>query len=191
MALSNLTSQSGSPRSSAGLLRGGSLVAGVEVSVLMSESHNLSSSITKLPMESGAQVTDHVILEPDEVSVVFTMTNASNGKDAARDAFETFKKMRDSRELIELATEHRVYSDMVIVGVSPMHQSPYKGALNVTIHLQQINFVRLQSVGRDPGSLRKGVTSKTASGKVNGGQQDPKEIRGTGLEKIIGAAKGA
>ena len=149
-------------------------MAGVEVSVLVSEAHNLTANATKLSLESGAQVTDHVIVNPDDVSVVFAMTNAGGGIDAARDVFETFKRMRDERELIELITEHHVYSNMVITSLSPMHQAPYKGALNITLNLQQINFVRLESVGREPQNLE-GKTSKTAAGPVNAGRQDAQD----------------
>ena len=182
MTFVSQTTQTGAPASSNGLLRGGPLVAGVEVSVLVSEAHNLTANATKLSLESGAQVTDHVIVNPDDVSVVFAMTNAGSGADAARDVFETFKRMRDDRELLELTTEHHVYENMVIIGVAPMHQAPYKGALNITLHLQQINFVQLHSVGRDPRNLN-GTTSKTASPPVNAGQQDPKPVNGTLLDK--------
>jgi hypothetical protein len=183
MTFAQQTSQKGAPSTSPGLLRGGPLVAGVEVSVLISESHNLTANATKLSLESGAQVTDHVIVNPDDISVVFAMTNAGNGADAARDVFETFKKMRDDRELVELTTEHHVYENMVVTAITPMHQAPYKGALNVTIHLQQVNFVQLQSVGRDPRNLS-GTTSKTASPPVNAGQQAPKPVSGTLLDKM-------
>jgi len=162
-------------------VRGGPLVAGVEVAVLISEAHNLTANATKLSMEDGAQVTDHVIVNPDDVSVVFSMTNAGDGAQTARDVFETFKRMRDDRTLVELATEHHVYENMVIVGVNPMHQAPYKGALNFTVHLQQINFVRLESVGREPQKLA-GKTSKTAAAPTNAGKQDVDKR--TGAQKL-------
>ena len=187
MSFTTQTTQTGAPLGTSGLLRGGPLVAGVEVSVLVSESHNLSASATKLSLESGAQVTDHVIVNPDDISVVFAMTNAGNGSDTARDVFETFKRMRDDRELVELTTEHHVYEDMVIIGISPLHQAPYKGALNVTLRLQQINFVRLESVGREPRNLGQGTpTQKTGSGTTNAGQQDPKPISRSRLKGIFG-----
>lgn len=181
-------SQLGAPPGTSGLLRGGPLVAGVEVSVLVSEAHNLTANPTKLALESGSQVTDHVIVNPNDVSVVFAMTNAGGGADTARDVFETFKRLLDDRELVELTTEHHVYEDMVIVGVSPLHQAPYKGALSTTLRLQQITFVKLQSVGREPDKLPQGdPVEKTAAGPVNAGQQDPKPVSGTALQKITAA----
>ena len=191
MSFTSQTSQSGAPEATQGLLRGGPLVAGVEVSVLVSESHSMTSNATKLSLESGAQVTDHVIVNPDEVSVVFAMTNVGSGADTARDVFETFKRMRDDRELVELITEHHVYEDMVVVGVSPLHQAPYKGALNFTVNLQQINFVQLESVGREPANLGKGTTTaKTGAGATNAGQQEPiKQSRGVKLTESVSKSR--
>ena len=164
-------------QTSLGLLRGpfegGPLVAGVEVSVLLSEAHSFTATVSNLSLESGAQVCDHVIVNPDDVSIVFSMTNTGGGQETARDVLETFKRMRDERQLLELITEHYVYENMVLTSVSPMHQAPYKGALNFSIKLQQVNFVQLESVGREEGNLNPGTpSSRTATGPVNAGQQE-------------------
>lgn len=163
-------------RYASGLLRGGPLLLGVEVSVLVSESHTLSASPTGLALESGALVTDHVIVNPAEVSVVFSMANAGGGTNAARDVFETFKAMLEGRELVELTTEHHVYENMVITGLSPMHQAPYKGAFTATLNLRQINFVSLDTGGRT--SLGLGtITARTGWPVVNGGTVEAGPIR--------------
>lgn len=178
--LSKLTS-SGISQTSPGLLRGqlesGPLVAGVEVSVVLSEAHNFTASVSSFSLESGAQVCDHVIVNPDEVSIVFSMTNTGAGQENARDVFETFKRMRDERQLLELITEHYVYENMVLTSISPMHQAPYKGALNFSIKLQQINFVQLELMGREEGNLEPNTpTSRTAAGPSNGGQQEARPL---------------
>ena len=165
-----------------GPFEGGPLVAGVEVSVVLSEAHNFTASVSSFSLESGAQVCDHVIVNPDDVSIVFSMTNTGGGQETARDVFETFKRMRDERQLLELITEHYVYENMVLTSVSPMHQAPSKGALNFSIKLQQINFVQMERVGREAGSLELDTpTSRTAVGPTNAGQQDAKPINSDSL----------
>ena len=166
--------------------RKGALRLGIEVSVLLSESHNLSANPTKLSLESGAQVTDHVIVNPAEVSVVFQMSNVGNGTDEARDAFETLKKLMEGRTLVDLVTEHHLYKDMVITSINPTHQAPFKGRLDFTVNLQQISFVNLQSVGRDPRVLEGGKIEKIMSPPVNAGPQDPKkaEVERSGAATI-------
>lgn len=171
-----------------GMLRGtGPLVAGVRVSVLISEAHNYTATATKLALESGAQVTDHVIINPDDVTVTFAMTNTNGGGDVARDVLETFRGMMTKRDLLELTTEHRIYENMVIIGIAPLHQAPYKGALNVTLRLQQISFVRLESVGRQN---TKGASKKTAAPKANAGQQEAKPVEKSRIKKMQDAYSG-
>ena len=166
------TSQTGAPTGSNGLLYGGPLVAGVEVTVLSSESHTLNATPTQTAIEDGSRVTDHVILDPVEVTVAFAVTNAGPGADQARDVYESFKKLRDERVVLELITEHAVYQNIVITGVDMRHEAPFKGALSVTLKLRQIAFVELQAVGRDPMALEKGVIEKLASRQVDGGSLD-------------------
>ncbi|MCC8194888.1 MAG: hypothetical protein LIP28_09620 [Deltaproteobacteria bacterium] len=139
-------------------------------------------------MESGAAVTDHVIQNPDELTVTFSMSNAGDGTNAARDVFESFKKMKEEARLLEVETEHALYRDMVIVSLSPLHSAPFKGAQQCTLGLQKISRVQLTVVGREDGDLE-GEAGKTHSGEVEGGQQEPKVVddaRSAKLKKLLG-----
>lgn len=60
------TVQSGEP---AAIVRKGVAIAGIQVSVKKSEAHTYTSQATELAMESGATVTDHVILKPVTLAV--------------------------------------------------------------------------------------------------------------------------
>ncbi len=186
MTFAPMTQDRGNTTGETGLLRGGHLIAGIEVSVLTSESHSYTATPTKLTLESGSVVTDHVMINPDSLSIVFAMSNAGEGANgAARDVLESFKKMMTEVELLEVVTEHYVYSDMVITSISPEHRAPYRGALIVTLTLDKINFVELRSVGRQPAKLG-GKAKKTGAGAEEGGQVDPKQVEGTALEKTLG-----
>ena len=164
------TVQSGEP---AAIVRKGVAIAGIQVSVKKSEAHTYTSQATELAMESGATVTDHVILKPVTLAVTVAMTNAGDGRDAARDAFESFVEMRKAREPVEVI-EHSIYTNMVITSLTPTHSAPYKGALEIGITFQQVNFVELQSVGRSPSTL-KGSAKKTGAAPVQSGKVEAKE----------------
>lgn len=163
-----------------GILRGGALVAGIEVTVLVSESHTLSAQPTKQAIESGAQVSDHVINSPDSVAIVWEVSNAGEGPQIARDVFETFKKMIEKRALLQLLTEHYTYDNMVVVGLTPMHAAPYKGRLQCTITLQRVNTVKLEIVGRAPTRVK----TKTATAQTQGGTQNTEPPKKSYLEKL-------
>lgn len=179
------TVQSGEP---AAIVRKGVAIAGIQVSVKKSEAHTYTSQATELAMESGATVTDHVILKPVTLAVTVAMTNAGDGRDAARDAFESFVEMRKAREPVEVITEHAIYTNMVITSLTPTHSAPYKGALEIGITFQQISFVELQSVGRSPSTL-KGSAKKTGAAPVQSGKVEAKEISKSGIVKWVESKK--
>jgi hypothetical protein len=173
---------------SAAIVRKGVAIAGIQVSVKKSEAHTYTSQATELAMESGATVTDHVILKPVTLAVTVAMTNAGDGRDAARDAFESFVEMRKAREPVEVITEHAIYTNMVITSLTPTHSAPYKGALEIGITFQQISFVELQSVGRSPSTL-KGSAKKTGAAPVQSGKVEAKEISKSGIVKWVESKK--
>ena len=75
------TVQSGEP---AAIVRKGVAIAGIQVSVKKSEAHTYTSQATELAMESGATVTDHVILKPVTLAVTVAMTNAEGTRRGMR-----------------------------------------------------------------------------------------------------------
>lgn len=165
-------------------LRTGSKVAGVVVTVKTSESHTYNANVTKLALESGAIVSDHMILEPETVAVSFAMTNAGDGASAAKDAFATFVKMQRDRQLVELVTEHAVYTNMVCTNITPMHSAPYKGSLVCTATFSKIYFVEMVSAGRAPSQLK--ANAKGAAGKTQSGKVEPQETKRSGAVQASG-----
>lgn len=178
-----------SSQTSSGVLRGGPLVAGVEVSVRYTESHTLSATVSQQTLESGAKVSDHVILDPTKVDIDFEVTNVGDGPSVAKDVFETFKKMLQEREPVELITEHFIYEQMVLVNLSPVHEAPFKGRLRISATLEEVKFVKIEVVGREPRVLagkksgtsgtksQKDTTKKTASAPVNAGTVEAKPVK--------------
>lgn len=170
---------------SQGVLRGGPLVVGVEVSVMTAEAHTLAATATKQTIESGAEVSDHVIITPPSVAITYEVSNTGDGPEIAKDVFETFKNMLEKRELLEVITEHYAYDNMVLTSLTPMHAAPYKGRLQCTATLQRVNQIKLEVVGRTPKQLGKGTTqSKTASAQVNAGTQEAPKVKATYFKKL-------
>lgn len=152
---------------SAGVMRGGVIVANVLVRVLKSEKHSLKSQVTRYPVESKNSIADHVILDPNVVTVSFEMPNSNGGAEKARDVFQQFVKMRDQRIPIDLDTEHGRYKNMVISSFSPDHSAPNKGAFSATLQLEQVGVVGVSEMvsasgGRPTEILRQDGTQATA-----------------------------
>lgn len=150
-----------------GIVRKGSVVAGVSVSVKEAESHSFTSQMTDIPLESGAVVSDHVILQPEQLSVSIAMTNTSENGDNFS-AFDQFYEMLNSREPVEVITEHWIYTNMVLISFTPNHTAPFRQAYTAECVFKKANMVTLNVVGKSPTKL-KGGAKKTGSGTVNAG----------------------
>ena len=125
----------------AGVLRGGSFVAGIEVRILKMEAHSLTSTPTQYPVEDGKSIIDHVNLNPNSVQIRCEMPNSESGTEKARNVMHQFVKMREQREPVNLITEHASYKNMVLISVHPVHQAPYKGALVLDLAFQQVGII--------------------------------------------------
>lgn len=164
-------------------------MAGIEVSVLLSEAHTINAQATKVALESGAQVSDHIILEPYVINVTFEVSNAGLWHASSKDVFDMFKSMLEKRELFELITEHYTYDNIALINFSPTHSAPYKGRIQCTASFQRINQVKLETVGREEKSLAgssgttKDTTNKTASPEVGAGTQRTTEPSRTLLQQ--------
>lgn len=160
-----------------GSLRGGSLVAGVPVRVLKGEEHSLTCQVTKYSLEDGKSIADHVILNPNTVNIRFEMPNSNGGAEKARDVFQQFAKIRDSRTLITLETEHGRYKNMVIAAFTPDHRAPYKGAYAANLRLEQAGIVgeanMVSASGGRPASIlaQDGTQCTACNAQVSGEQQ--------------------
>lgn len=169
--------------------RPGNNVAGLPVSVKESESHAFSASPIDTAVETGVILTDHVIVNPVEVEVIFDMVNTRSllsyfgSASTAFDAFEYFASLLNNRELVTLVTEHKVYANMLCIDFTPSHVAPFKGALKCSARFRQINFVTILSSGRQPTQLGAGA-KKTASQASQKGQQSAPDLSTTQAAKI-------
>lgn len=139
----------------------------IEVRVLKTEAHKISSAATQYPVEDGKSIIDHVNLNPNQVSITCEITNSNGGANQAVIALGQFIRLRDERTVINLTTEHALYKNMVLVNIAPVHQAPYKGALKYDLTFQQVGIVGEKNMinaqgGRPVGVLAGDGTSKTA-----------------------------
>ncbi len=156
------------------ILHGGSLVAGIEVRVLRSERHTISSTPSRYSLEDGKSIADHVTLNPNTVEIQFEMTNTDRGAEEARQVAQQFLDLRDQRQRLTLETEHFRYENMIIESFTPEHASPFKGAFNATLRLTQIGIVGVADMvsasgGRPSGLLAGDGVRQTASGRTSAG----------------------
>lgn len=109
------------------------LIDGFEIDVTLSEDHSFDSEVTEHPVESGADVADHVRARPIVVVLECQVSNTPIG--ALRDrrtsglgalstaqtsnqAFTKLLAVRDAREPVSITTALRQYDNMLLESLS-------------------------------------------------------------------------
>lgn len=102
-----------------------------EMDVTIDEFHEKSARVTENPIEDGSLINDHVILEPERVSINGFITDAplvpivglidsitGGGYKRVTDAFAKLEDLFNAREPVTLVTGYKTYFDMIIVSLS-------------------------------------------------------------------------
>lgn len=143
------------------------------------DQHTKSADVTKHPTERTANISDHIQLQPVELTITGTLTNTPlfrlTGEDPeadrARRQLEVLEQMQASRELVAIATGLTIYEDMAIREIQ-VSRAAGRGlnALDVTVHFVQVFRVTAQFVEVDPSIFADDVRHSAAD--EEGGEDD-------------------
>lgn len=92
-------------------------IGSLQLDATISENHVATAQITNEPVEQGSNISDHIVNDPEEITIEGFITNTpvtggfGNNTQAA---FDTLFQLREARQLITVVTAYRVYSDMAI-----------------------------------------------------------------------------
>lgn len=129
------------------------------------------ADITSYPVESGAEVSDHVQIKNNtfKLSGIISETPIRMEKDLLysagvngtriSQAIEYLDQIFDSRQPIILVTEHKVYENVIISGISYDYKSEY--AMQFDLEFEQIRLVSSATVNV--------IATKTQGNKSIGG----------------------
>lgn len=169
------------------------VVDGIKFSVLQSEEHIRKGRLTIHPMESGVQVSDHFIKDPEIINARFEQTNVMYSgnnpfegnstqdlldtanfntnwaEDYCKKVWSDLKKIYDTSKLFTLITFHETYEDVMITSLSGIHRAPYKGALQFNVTFQKVHLIQIETVDKTP----KNVTNQTLAPSQNNGTLKP------------------
>ena len=129
------------------------------------------ADITSYPVESGAEVSDHVQIKNNtfKLSGIITETPVRLEKDLLysagvngtriSQAIQYLDKIFDSRQPITLVTEHKVYENVILSGISYDYKSEF--AMQFDLEFEQIRLVSSSTVNV--------IATKTKDNKSVGG----------------------
>ncbi|MFU0913790.1 phage baseplate protein [Kluyvera intermedia] len=136
------------------------------------------ADITSYPVESGAEVSDHVQIKNNtfKLSGIISETPVRLEKDLLysagvngtriSQAIQYLDKIFDSRQPITLVTEHKVYENVILSGISYDYKSEF--AMQFDLEFEQVRLVSTATVNV--------IATKTQSNRSVGGTVKQKVV---------------
>src|SRR5215213_4844530 len=140
----------------------------VPITVVLRENHQSSIGITKNPIETGAEVTDHAYVEAKELSLEFADENATA-------TFNALVRFQESRVPFTVVSGLFVYNNMLIASLTAERDFQYSRVLKGNAQLQEAIMVSTaKTSGSNSTSAEKAkdaTTKDKAGGTVARGDQ--------------------
>lgn len=127
-------------------------LADIPITVKKQEAYTLTSDMTRHPVEAGAVISDHVILQPIRVDVSFEVSNWEQG--TASYALELFEALWRLREPIDLMTYHKKITNMIIISFQGANSVPEWGKLSARASFQQIGLGQIETTVYGPKKVK-------------------------------------
>jgi hypothetical protein len=128
-------------------------VAGIPVSTRQQESYQYRAEATKVAIEDGSPITDHVILEPLVVNIVCEVGNWYPGW--AEYSLNLLEKMWKERQQLTLITAHKSIDNMVLVGLRAENEAPHWKRLRFELTFQEIPKIKVETTQYNSGNTTK------------------------------------
>lgn len=139
----------------------------LEVDCVDQETHEWTNDVTTNPVENGSPIADHVIIQPDRITIVAFVSNApilgfldgmsnllSDGltsEDRTQKAFTTLEQLAKSKSMVTIYTRYKQYTNMVITNISIPRRPDDGDAINFTIEAIRVNIVSTATTTLPPG----------------------------------------
>lgn len=181
-------------------------VGGIELDSVLLEDHTGAVSLTKNPVEAGADITDHAIVQPDVITIrgvitdtplgtaaigqiINTVTNlfgASNSSNLTRSqqAYAAFVELKNQAEPLEIDTKLKTYSNMIITSLNTSQDKDSSRALYINLTLEEVILTESETISLGEDDVFSDV-SKTASSVVEKGKQEVNSVTETVNSSIL------
>ena len=149
----------------------------LQIDIVSSEVIELPSETTDNPIESGSEVTDHIINRPIMLRMVCQIGGSTllNFTDRKLEGYEALKKLRDDKHPVTVVSGLETFSNMLINNISIDRNLQNASILQFQIEFKQAKIVSSQRVDvsnnisatKEPATKDR-ATSTQNKGKVQG-----------------------
>ena len=170
-------------------------IGGIQLDAVLSEAHNNTVSLTKNPVEFGADITDHAIVQPKQVTILAEVSDTPLGAAAfgqivdlvtglfgtsttpnitrSNAAYNALVQVQEAREPIDVQTRLKLYKDMVITSISTVQDKDSSRIARMVIGLEEVLIVQSQIVQLSPDQLQSGSATEQGSSPIKSGRKQP------------------
>lgn len=157
---------------------------------VLSESHISTLDITRHPVEAGAEISDHAVLQARTVTISGEVTDTplnlasfgeittninnlfgtstEDNKTRSVIAYETFERLQAEREFIDVQTGLRLYSDCLIESLSVIQDSDTSRMVGLNMKLLQVIQVESKVVDISETKYEREQLSTTGGTRTQG-----------------------
>ena len=108
--------------------------------------HNSSVTVTEHAVQTGAVISDHAIIDPQEISLEIGMTDVKGGDGSSVQAYQQFLSVMRQREPCTVVTRLGSYQNMVLTSISAPDDYTTMKALKATLIFKQVRIVSVATV---------------------------------------------
>lgn len=155
-------------------------IAGLFFDAILNVSTEHSATITQHPVQSGANISDHMYLEPVQITMEIGMSDAMasmvmgqwagvGGSSKSVNAYQKLVELQAARIPFTVLDRLNTYNNMVIKSVSVNDDFRTKNGLRATVSMQQLIMA---NVTEEKVSAREW----TSGSGVNRGETQPQEV---------------
>lgn len=128
-------------------------IGAVEFDAALSETHVGNAEVTKHPVEVGADISDHVRRQPEQLTINGIVSNTplvffaslQESPRRAEEAYGKLKELKDNGTVISVVTSLREYANMVITGFTVTRDAQNGQVLNCTLDLVEVLTAEVQT----------------------------------------------
>lgn len=142
-------------------------IGSIKIDGVLEEAHQNSVKITQYPVEFGAEIADHAIIEPKVLTIKGIVTNTPNGfaglsaavnnaagffgssgsqKTRAQLAYTELLELMEKRDLVEVQTGLTLYENLVITQFSANQDKDLANVLIFDMTLQEVILTESETV---------------------------------------------
>jgi hypothetical protein len=167
----------------------------IELDATLEEGHEWNADVTTNPVEIGADITDHVIEQPDRVSIrgvvsdtplngiignIVSFINSLTGAEQRSQAvFDLLHELIKLKQPMTIVTKYHIYTDMVLASVNIPRNSGTGEAIEFNAEFVNIRLVSTQTVDVPDGiSAKKNAKGDAATSKKTEPAKNQGKVQG-------------